>query len=113
MKEVRTRFPPSPTGKLHIGSLRAALYNWLFARKYGGKFLLRIEDTDRTRLVEGATQNIIDNLEWAELDYDNEPMIQSQRLEFYHRAADELLSKKLAYRCFCPAARLEQLRQQQ
>lgn len=113
MSEIRTRFPPSPTGMLHIGGLRTALYNWLFARKNGGKFLLRIEDTDRTRLVESATQNILDNLKWAGLDYDNEPVVQSQRLELYQRAADELLAKKIAYRCFCSAERLDQLRQQQ
>ncbi|MDD5109645.1 MAG: glutamate--tRNA ligase [Patescibacteria group bacterium] len=111
MSEIRTRFAPSPTGKLHIGGLRTALYNWLYAKNHGGKFLLRIEDTDRTRLVEGAVQNIIDNLRWAGLSYDNEPVIQSQRQDLYRQAAEELVNKKLAYRCFCTPQRLEQLRQ--
>lgn len=109
--KVRVRFPPSPTGFLHIGSLRTALYNYLFARKNGGDFVLRIEDTDRTRYVEGATENILRTLSWCGIEWDEGPYIQSERLEIYLAHAEKLLASGNAYYCTCTPARLEELRQ--
>ena len=113
MEKVRVRFAPSPTGKLHIGSMRTALFNWLFARHHGGKFVLRIEDTDRARLVEGATENIIEALRWYGLDFDEGPIFQSSRLEVYKKYAARLLEQGSAYYCFCLPERLEELRRVQ
>ncbi|PKM92813.1 MAG: glutamate--tRNA ligase, partial [Elusimicrobia bacterium HGW-Elusimicrobia-4] len=110
---VRVRFAPSPTGFLHIGGLRTALYNYLFARHNGGKFLIRIEDTDRTRMVSGAIEKIFEILKWCGLDYDEKPVIQSERLEIYKKYVNELLEKGLAYRCFCTSERLEEMRKLQ
>lgn len=119
--QVRVRFAPSPTGYLHVGGLRTALYNFLFARKNNGKFVLRIEDTDRNRFVEGAVENLISALHWAGLQYDEGPDIggpfgpymQSQRLEIYQKYAQELISQGKAYYCFCSPERLEALREEQ
>ncbi len=110
---VRTRFPPSPTGFLHVGGLRTALYNYLYARNRGGKFIFRIEDTDQKRAVEGAVENIIETLKWASLDYDEGPYIQSQRTDLYKKYAEELLGSGAAYRCFCTPERLEEMRHNQ
>jgi len=118
---IRTRFAPSPTGFLHVGGLRAALYNYLFARKNQGKFLLRIEDTDQKRAVEGAVESLIKTLKWSGLEFDEGPgvegscgpYIQSQRTELYKKHADELLEKGFAYRCFCTAQRLDEMRKLQ
>jgi glutamyl-tRNA synthetase len=115
---VRVRFAPSPTGFLHVGGLRTALFNYLFARNSGGKFILRIEDTDRARYVEGAVQNLIRTLKWAGLDYDEGPdaagefgpYVQSERLDIYRKHVDLLLEKGSAYRCFCTPERLETMR---
>ncbi len=117
----RVRFAPSPTGYLHVGGLRTALYNYLFARHNNGKFILRIEDTDRSRYVEGAVENLINALKWAGLDYDEGPIVdgeygpyfQSQRLDIYKKHADELISKGKAYYCFCSPERLNELRKLQ
>jgi glutamyl-tRNA synthetase len=117
----RVRFAPSPTGYLHVGGLRTALYNYLFARKTGGTFILRIEDTDRTRYVEGAVENLIQTLAWSGLDFDEGPTrggdrgpyIQSERLDIYRKHVDELLGKGHAYHCFCTPERLEEMRKQQ
>src|SRR5262249_22695694 len=106
---IRVRFAPSPTGYLHVGGLRTALYNFLFARKQGGSFILRIEDTDRTRYVEGAVEKLIHTLQWAGLDYDEGPgkggpfgpYVQSERLAIYREHAESLLRAGRAYRCFC------------
>lgn len=119
--QIRVRFAPSPTGYLHVGGLRTALYNYLFARKNNGKFILRIEDTDRNRYVEGAVENLIAALKWAGLDYDEGPDIggdygpymQSQRLDIYKKFADELIKSGNAYYCFCSQERLQNLRQEQ
>lgn len=119
--QIRVRFAPSPTGYLHVGGLRTALYNFLFARKNNGKFILRIEDTDRNRYVEGAVENLIAALRWAGLDYDEGPDIggdygpymQSQRLEIYKQYANELINSGNAYYCFCSQERLQNLRQEQ
>jgi glutamyl-tRNA synthetase len=116
--QVRVRFAPSPTGYLHVGGLRTALYNFLFARKNGGKFILRVEDTDRARYVEGAVENLIKTLRWAGLEYDEGPgiggefgpYIQSERTDIYKKHIDVLIEKKTAYRCFCVPDRLEQMR---
>lgn len=121
MNEIRTRFAPSPTGYLHVGGLRTALYNFLFARKNNGKFILRIEDTDRSRYVEGAVENLINTLKWCDLIYDEGPdvggpygpYIQSQRLEIYKQHAEELVKKGHAYYCFCTPERLAQIREEQ
>ncbi len=126
---VRTRFAPSPTGFLHVGSLRTALYSYLPAKQAGGQFLLRIEDTDQKRFVEGGIENIIRSLKWAgievdegvELDADGKvvqvgnygPYIQSQRLDIYKKYADQLLAAGQAYHCFCTPERLEDLRNYQ
>ncbi|MBI3124393.1 MAG: glutamate--tRNA ligase [Ignavibacteriales bacterium] len=121
MNEVRVRFAPSPTGYLHVGGLRTALYNFLFARKNNGKFILRIEDTDRNRYVEGAVENLIASLKWCGLEYDEGPdkeggfgpYMQSQRLDLYKKYADELIEKGHAYYCFCTPERLQVLKEEQ
>lgn len=110
---VVTRFPPSPTGFLHVGSLRTALYNYLFARKHKGKFLLRVEDTDQTRLVEGAVESLIRTLNTVGLEYDGELVVQSERLEIYKEHVAKLLESKAAYYCFCTKERLTELRDEQ
>lgn len=120
-KLVRTRFAPSPTGYLHVGGLRTALYNYLFAKKENGKFVLRIEDTDQQRKVESAIGNIIGTLEWAGINPDEGPgiggefgpYIQSERLELYKKHAQILLEKGYAYSCFCSPERLKELRELQ
>lgn len=120
-KPIRVRFAPSPTGYLHVGGLRTALYNFLFARKNNGKFILRIEDTDRNRYVEGAVENLINALKWAGLDFDEGPYVggdygpymQSQRLDIYKKYADILLNNGNAYYCFCTPERLQKLREEQ
>src|SRR5947207_4681043 len=99
---VRVRFAPSPTGYLHIGAARSALFNWLFARKMGGKFLLRIEDTDLQRSTEESTRSIIEGLEWLELDYDEELVFQSANSEKHRSAARSLVDEGKAYRDFSP-----------
>src|SRR5438128_4881830 len=99
---VRVRFAPSPTGYLHIGAARSALFNWLFARKMGGKFLLRIEDTDLQRSTEESTRSIIEGLEWLGLDYDEEVVLQSDNAEKHRAAARQLVAEGKAYRDFTP-----------
>ncbi len=128
MEGVRVRFAPSPTGYLHIGGLRTALYNYLFAKHNNGKFILRIEDTDRTRYVEGAIENLINSLNWAGIKYDEGvfveegkivqrgeygPYIQSERLDIYKKYVDELIEKGYAYYCFCTKERLDKVREEQ
>lgn len=125
---IKTRFAPSPTGFVHIGGLRTALFNYLYARKNGGKFLLRIEDTDRTRFVDGATASLINALKWAGLEIDEGadisegklvskgekgPYIQSERLDIYQKYIKILLDKGCAYPCFCSRERLDELRETQ
>jgi glutamyl-tRNA synthetase len=102
MSEIRVRFAPSPTGYLHVGGARAALFNWLFARKTGGKFILRIEDTDIQRSSEEMVRGILEGLEWLGLDYDEGPYFQSNYAEKHRAAAYELLEKGWAYRDFTP-----------
>ncbi|HVN47422.1 MAG TPA: glutamate--tRNA ligase [Bacteroidota bacterium] len=117
-KNIRVRFAPSPTGYLHVGGLRTALYNYLFAKHFGGKFILRIEDTDQSRKVEGAVENLIQTLHWAGVEYDegpdknggSGPYIQSQRLPIYQDHAKELIQKGNAYYCFCSPERLAEVK---
>ncbi len=116
---VRVRFAPSPTGRLHIGGMRTALFNWLFAKHNNGKFILRIEDTDRTRFQEGAFEEILEAFKWFGIDFDEGPnksgmtqsYIQSERLSLYKEHADVLLKKGLAYKCFCTSERLTKMRE--
>lgn len=108
--EVRTRFAPSPTGHLHIGGLRSALFSYLWAKHNNGKFFLRIEDTDRARYVEGAVDGIKKSLLWAGIRWDGDVVFQSERLSLYQEAANKLLAEGKAYRCFCSEARLERVR---
>src|SRR5215208_4662488 len=99
---VRVRFAPSPTGYLHIGAARSALFNWLYARKTGGKFLLRIEDTDLQRSTDESTRSIIEGLEWLGLDYDEEIVFQSDNDGKHRAAANRLVAEGKAYRDFTP-----------
>ncbi len=110
---VRVRFAPSPTGYPHVGNIRTALFNWLFARHSGGTFIVRVEDTDVARKVEGAVEAILDGLRWLGLDWDEGPYYQSQRLELYHEAAQRLVSQGDAYYCYCSPQRLEEMRAEQ
>ena len=111
MAQVRTRFAPSPTGYLHIGGARTALFNFLFARHHGGKFVLRIEDTDRERSTPEAIQAILDAMKWLELDYDEGPFFQTERYPLYKQKVQELLAMGKAYPCTCSAADLDAKRQ--
>lgn len=110
---VVTRFPPSPTGYLHLGGARTALYNWLYARQTGGKFILRIEDTDRERSTPEAVQAILDGMDWLGLDYDEGPYYQTQRFDRYEEVVGQLLGSGHAYACDCSRERLDALREQQ
>jgi glutamyl-tRNA synthetase len=120
-KAVRVRIAPSPTGYFHVGSARTALYNWLFARHHGGKFIVRIEDTDRTRYNPEAVSDLVASLRWLGLDWDEGPevggnygpYVQSQRLDLYHHYASRLLEEGHAYRCYCSSERLAALREEQ
>lgn len=107
---IRVRFAPSPTGELHIGSARTALFNWLYARHVRGKFFLRIEDTDLARSTDENTQAIFEALEWLGIDYDEEPIIQSKRIARHQEVAHELLRTKKAYKCYCSKEELEEMR---
>jgi len=115
---VRVRYAPSPTGYPHIGNIRTALFNWLFARHTGGKFIVRIEDTDVTRKVRGAVEAILDSLRWLGIDWDEgpevggdyAPYVQSERLDLYHKHVQKLLEGGHAYKCYCSAERLARMR---
>ncbi|OKL57605.1 hypothetical protein UA08_06994 [Talaromyces atroroseus] len=119
-KPARTRFAPSPTGYLHLGSLRTALFNYLLARRTGGQFLLRLEDTDQKRTIPGAEERLYSDLQWAGLQWDEGPIVggpygpyrQSERTSFYRKHANDLVHSGHAYRCFCSAERLDMLARQ-
>ncbi len=121
MTKVRTRFAPSPTGYPHVGNIRTALFAWLFARHNGGSFIVRIEDTDVARKVEGTVEAILGSLRWLGLDWDEGPEVggkygpyfQSQRLDKYHETAQQLVSQGDAYYCYCSPQRLEEMRAEQ
>ena len=118
---VVTRFAPSPTGYVHVGSQRTALYNYIFARQQGGKFILRVEDTDQNRYVEGAVENLLSSLEQLGIEFDagpgkeddKGPYFQSKRNDIYKREVDRLMDQGKAYRCFCSSERLDALRKEQ
>ncbi len=120
-ERVRVRYAPSPTGLPHLGNMRTALFNWLFARHYGGTFIVRVEDTDLARTVEGADQMILEGLQWLGLDWDEGPgkvgefgpYYQSQRTSLYQTYARQLIQEGQAYRCYCSPERLETMRQEQ
>jgi len=127
--ETRLRFAPSPTGYVHIGSLRTALYNYLYAKKHEGSYIIRIEDTDQSRLVEDAITGMISSMAWANIEHDEGlfmngdgqlkevgeygPYVQSQRLPIYKKHVEELIEKGEAYYCFCSKERLDEVREQQ
>ncbi len=111
METIRVRFAPSPTGFLHIGGVRTALFNWLYARRHRGKFLLRIEDTDLERSEKQYTDDILASLKWLGLNWDEEPLHQSHRLEVYKQEAESLVKKGLAYVCTCTEAQVEAMRE--
>ena len=121
VNKPRLRFAPSPTGLMHIGGYRTALFSWLFARHTGGSFILRIEDTDVARTVEGAVDYLIDGLHWLGMDFDEGPIVggqfgpyyQTQRKALYQQYAHQLIASGHAYRCYCTPARLEQMRKDQ
>ncbi|MBK7660911.1 MAG: glutamate--tRNA ligase [Betaproteobacteria bacterium] len=110
---IRTRFAPSPTGYLHIGGARTALFCWAYARRHGGKFILRVEDTDRERSTQDSVQAILDGMAWLGLDWDEGPFYQMQRLDRYREAAEQLLREGKAYRCYCTREELEAMREAQ
>jgi len=110
---VRTRFAPSPTGYLHIGGARTALFSWLYARANGGEFILRIEDTDRERSTEASVQAILDGMQWLNLDYDEGPFYQTDRMDRYAEVIQTLLDQGDAYYCYCSKQELNELREQQ
>jgi len=121
VSDICVRFAPSPTGFVHVGSLRTALYNFLFAKHHDGKYILRVEDTDQARYTEGAVDNLLDTLKWTGMSYDEGPEIngdvgpyyQSQRLDIYHKHIEELISKNFAYPCYCSEERLNKMREEQ
>jgi glutamyl-tRNA synthetase len=113
MAEIRTRFAPSPTGYLHIGGARTALYCWLYARKMQGTFILRIEDTDLERSTPESVQAILDGMAWLNLQYDEGPFYQTKRFDRYREVIQQLLDSNQAYRCYCSKERLEKLREEQ
>jgi glutamyl-tRNA synthetase len=110
---IRTRFAPSPTGYLHVGGARTALFSWAYARKNGGKFILRIEDTDLERSTEQSVQAILDGMRWLGLEWDEGPFRQMQRLARYREVAEQLLREDKAYRCYCSKEELDQMREAQ
>ena len=120
-QQVRVRFAPSPTGIPHVGNIRTALFNWLYARHMGGKFIVRIEDTDVARTIDGAVEAIYDSLHWLGIDWDEGPDVggefgpymQSKRLPIYRNAAEYLINQGYAYYCYCSSERLEKMRAEQ
>ena len=113
MSVVRTRFAPSPTGYLHIGGVRTALFSWLYARHHGGEFVLRIEDTDRERSTQASVDAILEGMQWMGLKADEGPIYQSDRLARYREVLDQLLDQGLAYYCYCTPEELDAVREQQ
>ena len=111
--KIKTRFAPSPTGYLHVGGARTALYSWLFSRHAGGEFVLRIEDTDLERSTQDAIDAIMDGMNWLNLDWDEGPYFQTKRFDRYNAVIDEMLEQGTAYKCYCSKERLEALREKQ
>lgn len=113
MSKIKTRFAPSPTGYLHVGGARTALYSWLYSRHNKGEFVLRIEDTDLERSTQPAIDAIMDGMNWLNLNWDEGPYYQTKRFDRYNQVIDQMLSAGTAYRCYCSKERLEQLREDQ
>jgi glutamyl-tRNA synthetase len=113
VSEVKVRFAPSPTGYLHLGGARTALFNWLYAKHVGGKFYLRVEDTDRARSTQEAVDAILSGMSWLGLDFEGEPIYQTQRIARYTEVVDKLLEEDKAYKCYCTVERLDDLRTKQ
>lgn len=111
--KIKTRFAPSPTGYLHVGGARTALYSWLFARNHGGEFVLRIEDTDLERSTPEAIEAIMDGMNWLSLEWDEGPYYQTKRFDRYNAVIDKMLEEGTAYKCYCSKERLEALREEQ
>src|SRR3954471_18610395 len=111
--QVRTRFAPSPTGYLHIGGARTALFSWAYARRYGGRFVLRIEDTDLERSTDASIEAILAGMQWLGLDWDEGPVRQTDRLSRYEEMARGLIEQGKAYYCYCSREELESMRQAQ
>ena len=108
MSKVATRFAPSPTGPLHIGGVRTALFNWLYSKNKGGKFFLRIEDTDKERSKEEFKEQIIQSLKWIGIEHDGDEYVQSKYIKEHVSIVNELLKKGKAYRCFCSHEEIKQ-----
>nr|BET44769.1 MAG: glutamate--tRNA ligase [Candidatus Aschnera chinzeii] len=113
MNNIKTRFAPSPTGALHIGSIRTALFSWLYSKQNNGKFVLRIDDTDHDRTFDQLVNNITDTMKWLNLNWDEGPYYQSKRFKRYNTIIEDMLAKGTAYRCFCSTERLKSLREKQ
>ena len=107
---VRTRFAPSPTGFLHIGGARTALFSWAYARRHGGRFILRIEDTDLERSTQASVEAILDSMKWLGIDWDEGPFFQMQRLARYREVAEQLIAAGHAYRCWATKDELDAMR---
>ena len=112
-KKVRTRIAPSPTGFLHLGTARTALFSWAYARHHGGEFVLRIEDTDVARSTQDSVDQILASMRWLGLDYDEGPIYQMQRLDRYRAVIAQMLDSGSAYRCYCTPAELDAMREAQ
>ena len=112
-EKIRIRFAPSPTGQLHLGGVRTALYNYIYSKQTNGTFILRIEDTDRSRYVEGSVENLIKSLTELGINFDEGPYFQSERLELYHQHVEELIANDKAYKCYCTKEELEAMRIEQ
>lgn len=110
---VKTRFAPSPTGHLHIGSVRTALFSWLYARRFGGQFVLRVEDTDRERSTSESVDAIVEGMAWLGLDYDEGAYFQSERYPRYREVASNMLADGSAYHCYCTREELDAMRAEQ
>src|SRR5246127_2972407 len=110
---VVTRFAPSPTGMLHVGGVRTALFSWLYAKRMGGKFILRVEDTDRERSTDEAVQVILDGMQWLGLAHDEGPYYQTRRFDRYAEVLKQLLTQGKAYHCYCSKEELEEMRNAQ
>ena len=113
MSKVATRFAPSPTGPLHIGGVRTALFNWLYSKNQNGKFYLRVEDTDKERSKDEYKNQIIQSLKWIGIDYDGEEYIQSSKIQDHIKVANELLKNGHAYECYCSSEEIEEQKKEQ
>ena len=112
-RKIRTRIAPSPTGFLHLGTARTALFSWAFARHYGGEFILRIEDTDVARSTQEAVDQIIQAMQWLRLEYDEGPYFQMQRIDRYREVIAQMLKAGTAYRCYCTPEEVDAMREAQ